>query len=741
MELRWIWLPPWQFPPSFTITTSNTLCFFLVIIIIFLYLTHLSNRPYHPQEPSIVACPLPIPYIGHLILMALQGGHYIRSLGLAHQNRHLPIFTLVLPFGARMYVVTSPALTTAVQRKPARELSANAMLPGVVKRIMGLDEETGEIVRRGVDGTNGGEGGGGKADGKGVLEDLHGMMVGYLGVGKNLDQLTAEAVRALVGEMDGFLDGDVSSSTMPASEPISLHQEERESENRTHDLLPWVRHLVMCASARVLYGPRNPFTVEREKQRQNQQQQQQHSGDDTVKHQDGNLETDFWNWDHGLGQLLIGIWPSVTARVPYHARERLVAAFRTYIDAKHYEPEDKHTSTVLSSSSNDKYNINRESGKTNREQEHTQATTGAAPIVFNRIRIARAHGFSPDGIARSELSFLFASMVNTATVAFWTLLRVFADDELLDAVREELVRGGLVRDCGEDEQGKEQELHRADGGSASTSQTKSTAASKTAKKKRHLSLSALTANKYEACPTLYAVLQEVLRLASNNFSTRLVMENTYITPPATIESANVMSTAGAGQINGQTHRYFLKRGGIVQIAGGVMHMNPSIWGQDANEFRPGRHQPLSSAGSSARQESQDEPSTTETRQVHRSTTARSSAFRGFGGGKTICPGRYFATAEILGFVACTVLRMEIEGVNDLDKDANNNPEVKVKARPDPHHHEQDGLNKKKSRAIKVPEVDDYILPVHVLEPASGETVRVRIKQREGAAGERIEVVP
>lgn len=75
----------------------------------------------------------------------------------------------------------------------------------------------------------------------------------------------------------------------------------------------------------------------------------------------------------------------------------------------------------------------------------------------------------------------------------------------------------------------------------------------------------------------------------------------------------------------------------------------------------------------------------------------------------MCPDRHFATGEILGFVACVVMRLEVDDVDE--------------------------------KVIKVPAFDEYILPVHILEPVAGEPVRVRLRLREGEDGRSIQVVP
>ena len=43
----------------------------------------LSCRKADPREPPVVAPTIPIPFIGHLLGMALQGGKYVKNLGFA----------------------------------------------------------------------------------------------------------------------------------------------------------------------------------------------------------------------------------------------------------------------------------------------------------------------------------------------------------------------------------------------------------------------------------------------------------------------------------------------------------------------------------------------------------------------------------------------------------------------------------------------------------------------------------
>ena len=72
------------------------------------------------------------------------------------------------------------------------------------------------------------------------------------------------------------------------------------------------------------------------------------------------------------------------------------------------------------------------------------------------------------------------------------------------------------------------------------------------------------------------------------------------------------------------------------IPGKVQHTTSSVWGPNVDEFDRKRF---------VRSESGKRPNPV--------------AFRGFGGGSVLCPGRHFATTEIIAFAALLVLRYDI----------------------------------------------------------------------------------
>ena len=106
----------------------------------------------------------------------------------------------------------------------------------------------------------------------------------------------------------------------------------------------------------------------------------------------------------------------------------------------------------------------------------------------------------------------------------------------------------------------------------------------------------------ERCPLLVSTSNEVLRYVGASTSTLIVHEDVYI-----------------------DDQYLLTKGALVQISATAVHSDPDIWGPNAANFDPER--------------------------FLRPGKVHPSAFRTFGGGSTLCPGRHLASDEILVFTA------------------------------------------------------------------------------------------
>jgi cytochrome P450 len=116
------------------------------------------------------------------------------------------------------------------------------------------------------------------------------------------------------------------------------------------------------------------------------------------------------------------------------------------------------------------------------------------------------------------------------------------------------------------------------------------------------------------CPALVAMLNETLRYHSTVINIKQVQHDTKL-----------------------ADQYLLKKHAIVMIPGQSIHHNTGIWGPGANSFD---HTRFLSADS-------------------KKNLSSTSAFRPFGAGVTMCPGRHFSTNVILSLVAMVVLQYDV----------------------------------------------------------------------------------
>lgn len=126
----------------------------------------------------------------------------------------------------------------------------------------------------------------------------------------------------------------------------------------------------------------------------------------------------------------------------------------------------------------------------------------------------------------------------------------------------------------------------------------------------------------DSCSLLSSTYKEVMRITAPMTSARMVLEDTLI-----------------------DDTYLLRKGSVVQIAGAVMHRDAAIWGADVSSFNPRRFQ---SNWNGSKTDLNGNLSTAKADQVH------PAAFRGFGGGASLCPGRYVAQMEIISLTAALV---------------------------------------------------------------------------------------
>lgn len=131
----------------------------------------------------------------------------------------------------------------------------------------------------------------------------------------------------------------------------------------------------------------------------------------------------------------------------------------------------------------------------------------------------------------------------------------------------------------------------------------------------------------ERCPALDSLFQEVLRLTVATSLARVVMSPCVIGGKTLVPGRKIMLPISA------------------------LHHDASIWGTSPSVLDPSRF-------------------------MSNPKLARSSSYRPWGGGPTMCPGRFFARRSVSALVAIMLARYEMEAVSD------NFPEMDG-ARPSP----------------------------------------------------------
>ena len=123
----------------------------------------------------------------------------------------------------------------------------------------------------------------------------------------------------------------------------------------------------------------------------------------------------------------------------------------------------------------------------------------------------------------------------------------------------------------------------------------------------------------EGMPLLESLVREVLRLESNSASARFILKDIVIE-----------DSAGAS--------YLLKKDSFLGMPSAPVHNDEAVWGPTARTFDPTRFLP-------ERQKERKMPP---------------SAWRTFGGGNALCPGRHLALREIMTVLVMMALRCDIE---------------------------------------------------------------------------------
>lgn len=138
-------------------------------------------------------------------------------------------------------------------------------------------------------------------------------------------------------------------------------------------------------------------------------------------------------------------------------------------------------------------------------------------------------------------------------------------------------------------------------------------------KERHQTLHVNMAQVLRECPLLKSLMDEVLRVRSTNASGRMVMRDTML-----------------------NNQYLLRANSTVLIPSASVHNDASVWGATVRQFDPFRF--VKHGDSQMLQQP-------------------AYAYRAFGGGAALCPGRFLASMEVLSMLTIIILRLDVTPVD------------------------------------------------------------------------------
>lgn len=238
-------------------------------------------------------------------------------------------------------------------------------------------------------------------------------------------------------------------------------------------------------------------------------------------------------------------------------------------------------------------------------------------VLKARHDAAINNGGTVDDVARFEIGDLIGVLVNATPTFFWMLLTIYSDPTLLSEIRAE--------------------IHATMPPSPSSSST----TGHNGTRKHIIDITALTPT---LTPLLHSTFRELLRHRTQSSSSRWLTQDTLL-----------------------ANRYLLKKGSALLIPGALIHLDP-IWGPDRAAFNARRFlkkEPTASVSPSPLPSTSPSPSpspATSNSEPQAESTAQKphpGAYRAWGGGQTLCPGRFFATTEITAAVAMVVMRFEM----------------------------------------------------------------------------------
>lgn len=237
------------------------------------------------------------------------------------------------------------------------------------------------------------------------------------------------------------------------------------------------------------------------------------------------------------------------------------------------------------------------------------------------------NGGTIDDVARFEIGDLIGVLTNATPTFFWMLLTIYSDPALLQDIRAEISTIMTTTTTSNPPPPP-----------PSSSSTDPSNRNRNRKRKHTLDITALTPTN---TPLLHSTYRELLRHRTQSSTSRWITQDTLL-----------------------ANRYLLKQDSVLLIPGALIHADP-VWGPDRAAFNPRRFLP-----NPPQEQHSPSPLTSTSTTIATSSSSSSKihpgAYRAWGGGQTLCPGRFFATTEITSAVAMVLMRFDIEPVSPVN---------------------------------------------------------------------------
>ncbi|KAL3455573.1 cytochrome P450 [Aspergillus heterothallicus] len=224
----------------------------------------------------------------------------------------------------------------------------------------------------------------------------------------------------------------------------------------------------------------------------------------------------------------------------------------------------------------------------------------ASELIQARYKVMCELDLDLEAKARAEFTVAIGLLSNTVPASFWIIYDLYSRPELLAEIRAEVNKNAV----------RVEEKGVRD----------------TKQRKCIVSIPALRDN----CPLFLSTYQEILRYRSTSSPMRFVTEDTLL-----------------------ADEYLLKKGNVLSIPARSMGMTSNVWGRDASSFNPRRFLKSPSTSSSSSSTSAADASSSSR------NPRRTGGLMSFGVSPVICPGRHFASSEIMAIVTMIMLRLDI----------------------------------------------------------------------------------